>query len=397
MKFKNLIDTVSKSSTEENMFRLISFAETKTIHNDDIAYLAEVLANSGQRISFKKKSLTADIPSTGGPSSLSTILCPLMLVEFGFKVPKVSVPGSPAGGIDVLSQIDSYQIHFSRREFESLISKNEFVHSIADDIFCPLDILLFKFRKKINKLNVFPLVIASLLSKKIALGVRFVGLDVRVSEKGNFGIDFAQARENSQRFNDVAKLLDINSKCFLTDVRFPLQPYIGRGESLIATHEILEGKISTISQSHFNTCLSMAIATTGKKAKNEISIMQLKNGFQRNLTTQGSSYKKFFKRVSEIKCQNSIPIVAKKSGFVNIDLQKLKFAIVEEQKKAKKEFADPCGCTLNFMQGNYVRKGDVIATVRIESESKSPIFPKFKKAFSVNHTITKTEIYEEVI
>ena len=40
MKFKNVVDIVSKSPTEDNMFRLVSFAENNSINNNEIAYLA---------------------------------------------------------------------------------------------------------------------------------------------------------------------------------------------------------------------------------------------------------------------------------------------------------------------------------------------------------------------
>ncbi|GAI81662.1 unnamed protein product, partial [marine sediment metagenome] len=174
MKFISIINKFSKSPTEVNMLQLISFIESRKIHNEEIALLAETLATSGEKLNINKNISTADIPSTGGPSSLTTILCPLYLVHFGYVVPKLGIPGSPAGGVDILAQIPGYKVHFMKEDFESLLSKHNYIHSLADENFCPLDNTLFKFRKKVGKVSVFPLVIASLLSKKIALGVKNV-------------------------------------------------------------------------------------------------------------------------------------------------------------------------------------------------------------------------------
>ncbi len=62
--------------------------------------------------------LVADVASTGGPSSLSTLLSPLFLRAGGAVVPKLGVPGRPAGGIDCLAQIPGYRTELSAQEVE---------------------------------------------------------------------------------------------------------------------------------------------------------------------------------------------------------------------------------------------------------------------------------------
>ncbi len=400
MKFNSIIDKFSKSPTEANMLQLISYFESPKNKIEEIAILAEVLANSGDRLKIGKNVLTADIPSTGGPSSLTTVLCPLYLADFGYTVPKLGVPGTPAGGVDILAQIPGYKIHFQKQEFELLLLKHKYIHALADRVFCPLDITLFKFRKKVGKVSVYPLVIASLLSKKIALGVKNVGLDIRVSPNSNFGKTFYEARHNADIFNQVAKLFGIASKCFLTDVRFPLQPYIGRGEALLALYEIFENNNCGILSKHLEICYSIAGLLINPKPNHSFTSINLKSAFSKNIIAQGSSYTNFLEKVNEIKSQSTVSIKSKSSGFLNIDLQSIKMSIAEGQKKlisSSLEFPDSCGCILLKDPGDFVKRNETLAILRINSNIKKRVLPLIQSCFSTQDFISKTPQYEEII
>ncbi len=400
MNFKDIVLKFSNSPTETNMFSLVKYAETRTIEDEEIVLLSETLANSGERLKFKNNTITADIPSTGGPSSLSTILCPLYLVHFGFTVPKLGVPGSPAGAIDVLSQIPGYRINFNKHDLELRLSESRYIHTLADKTFCPLDIKLFEFRKKINKINLFPLVISSLLSKKIALDVKSVGLDIRVSQNGNFGNSIDQARDNAHKFNRIARLLGTSSKCFLTDARFPLQPFIGRGEALLALYEIFEKNNLNGLLEHIEICFSMAASISKKKVKLPFSSINIRGEFNENLLAQGSNYDHFLKKISQLKKQPNIILSSEQEGFLHIDLQKIKSAIAYEQKQfisKNVQFPDPCGCILIKKHGDYIKRKEPLVILRVAERSKTRIIQLIKKSFSTRNIILKTIQYEEVL
>lgn len=110
-----------------------------------IADLAINLANSGVSRSIDRTAV--DIASTGGPSSLSTLLCPLYLVDRGLTVPKIGVIGRPAGGIDVLRTLRGYRIHLTRDEFDAVLSDASYAHVLAGETWAPEDALLFRYRQ----------------------------------------------------------------------------------------------------------------------------------------------------------------------------------------------------------------------------------------------------------
>ena len=141
-KFKQYIGELSANYSDKNMHNLCNYIKNNPFNKYEIAELTCILAHSGKTLSFSDCQ-TADIPSTSGPSSLSTIICPLILKEY-FSVPKLGIVGHPAGGIDVLSQIEGYKTRLNRNDVYQIIEKTNYCHFISNNEYAPLDGLLFR-------------------------------------------------------------------------------------------------------------------------------------------------------------------------------------------------------------------------------------------------------------
>jgi thymidine phosphorylase len=353
---------LSRSPREAELDAVIRAAPSAT--DDDVALLAEKLAASG---SVRPASAdTADISSTGGPSSLSTLLCPLQLVTLGCRVPTVGVPGRPAGGIDVLAGIPGFRYRLERAETEAILQSASMVHCITDSTFAPTDGLLFLRRQATGAQQVPPLVIASLLAKKVAMGVGRAGLEVRVAAHGNLGGTWDEARVHAQRFCRVARLLGIDAVCFLTDASMPYQPHIGRGEALVALADIFDGSESAALARHSAECWDMACETSGVR-RAPPSGPDLREVFERHLTAQGSSASAFIVRVEEVRRQEVRKVAVARDGYLGVDLGSLREVLVGLQaaSHATAEFPDPAGVTLLRDAGKPVARGDIVAALRV--------------------------------
>ena len=354
--------------------------------------LTKALAYSGEKLFFNDNNV-ADIPSTGGPSSLSTIICPLILKEF-FIVPKLGIMGRPAGGIDVLAQIDGYKIKLTKEEIYKIVKETNYCHFISDENFAPLDSILFHFRNNYKFKNVPSLVIASLLSKKLAVGVKKICLDIRYSTFGNFGKTIMEAKQLSQYLHEVANLLDIETSFQFTDNTKLIQPYIGRGESLLAIYEYIHDNVGMLLKKHITLdCLSMVQKIhPGRLPQTNLKNLITKN-FIQNIEMQGGSYKSFINISEKTKALHHYEFNASQSGFLTIDIAGLRQLIVLIQQKYseiyKIEYSDPCGVIFYKEQFNFVASNDLILTYRVPEEDLE-IFDK-----NLNNIITIKKMLNE--
>lgn len=384
--FKTVVDLFANGD-DEGMGELVNWVKFRSVTDEDIVYLTETLANSGDVLAFSEQQQTSDVASTGGPSSLSTLLCPLYLRELNVVVPKLGVPGRPAGGIDVLGQLSGYSVQLSRDEIERVLSQCGYVHILADQNYAPLDAALFAYRQKAGAQNVPPLAIASLLSKKMAMGLKCVGLDVRVAEHGNFGKNWEEARLNARRFCRVAKLAGIRATCFLTDGSIPYQPYIGRSESLVALSEVFSGTSSGSLATHAKMCFEMASSTVTNEKVLQPNGSQLLHHFEANLVAQGCHLAEFRSKVTETIEGHSYNISSTDEGFLHVDLGKLRNILVGLQKSAVKNIAgwsDPCGVILRKAPGEYIKNGDDVASLRSDEGLYSTLKEQLAAALNVS-------------
>lgn len=116
--FADAVNRLRLSSSDAHLAALVSAARMP-IGPGEIAQLAAVLAASGTV--REPDSGCADVASTGGPGSLSTMLGPLVLRSIGLRVPKIAVPGRPAGGIDTLGTVPGYRTALPASDFQSVL------------------------------------------------------------------------------------------------------------------------------------------------------------------------------------------------------------------------------------------------------------------------------------
>ena len=388
-----IINAFAQDPNPKNMDKLISLFENDATEEDILHLTLSIAKNARENPGFP----AVDIPSTGGPGSLSTLLCPLFLSAKGNKVLKLGVPGRPAGGIDILAQIPNYKIIFTKDEYVNLLSNTNYIHFLTSEQFLPLDNILYNYRENKKKVNVPNLAIASILSKKIALGLSFVGLDVRVSEFNNFGKDIHECRNYANKFNRIADKLDINSICFINDTSQQLQPYIGRGEALLALQKLLNDEQDLWLQKHIKECENMVdIFIKAFRLKNENG--DYKNALLDNLKWQGANSKDFIEYVAKIGQKKRTIIRADREGYLQFNLNCIREILISIQAKNSNEpFADNIGIVLLKESGSHVKKNDEILSLRCDEEYLEIVLAKIIGTYSINNFDNNSRQKMEVI
>lgn len=349
---------------EEDFARWIARARSDDFSDDEIAALAEGLAASGERWEMIERS--ADLASTGGPGSLSTLWAPAVLAASGYTVPKLGVPGRPAGGVDALAQIPGYRVNLNHIEAKAVLDDCGYVHFLAGNQFAPADAAMFAYRQRVGAQAIPALAIASLLAKKLAMGIRLVGLEVRAAPHGNFGRDVAAARQNALRFCEVADRLNLHPLCIVTDGNRPQQPYIGRGEAILALARLLKNEGCSWLIEHASACREWASALIASPAAAQPNAAE---SFLANLRAQGGSAEGFQAKASAVAAAHTKSVEASRDGIIEYDVRALRDAILASRLPDEgTTFDNSVGLILLARPGTFVKSGESLISVRCDDE-----------------------------
>lgn len=308
-----------------------------------IAALAQGLADSGERYQWPPDVYPiGGVISTGGPSSLSTLLCPYIAAAAGCYIPNVTVPGTVAGALDVLALVRDYRTKLVQDEMIQALRSSRVANMLTSPRFAPADGYLFSMRKRLSKKNVPALVVASLLAKKRAASNYSCAVDIRCGRLGNFGNNLTECRKNAELLIRVAERLRIRARCIVTDITQPLMPYLGRIESLQALLLALSGDRSDPWLTyHIDTCVEIAaqsllaadLAVQKQEAKAMVE-QSLNSGaadiaLQLNLVSQGSSKSILDKTMEANEGRARKSIISPESGYVEfIDCSALAMLLI---------------------------------------------------------------------
>ena len=327
-----------------------------------IADLALALAQSGEVL--PPAQWRADVASTGGPGSLTTLLCPLHLVQKGYDVAKVGVPGRPAGAIDSLGTLAGYVASLDSNEVTRVIDLARFASTLPTH-FAPADGALFSYRKRHGAQAVPSLVIASLLSKKLAVGLTSFVIEVRQMDGGNFGATREEAQANAEMLVSVATELGLRAAAPVSRYDEPPQPYIGRLEALVALLAAVgDGSNEPWLDEHFRYCRGLADLLPTSPTASEASLNET---LDRHLFAQGAVGIESMASEVERRSRKAsrCELAASRAGRLSWRPATIRAALVSAQRAdVSHQFSDPLGIVLRVRSGAEVAKGEPVAEVR---------------------------------
>ena len=184
-----------------------------------------------------------DKHSTGGVGdTVSLILAPL-LSAVGVPVAMMAGQGlgHSQGTLDKLDAIPGFDSSRDRRETLALIDVCGAAVIAQTDEVAPADRTLYALRDVTATVPSLPLIVASIMSKKLALGAGTLVLDVKWGE-GAFRKTVASALELAAVLRQVARDSGVRAEAVITDMNQPLGPALGTACEVREALEVLEGR-----------------------------------------------------------------------------------------------------------------------------------------------------------
>src|SRR3989440_3859018 len=167
------------------------------MNQDEQQALTEAMLNSGIILDLSDIAKPkADKHSTGGVGDKTSLLIAPLVAACDVCVPMISGRGlgHTGGTLDKLEAIHGYRVRLSLDEFRTILKKVGYAMMGQTAEIAPADRKLYALRDATATIEAIPLIVASIMSKKLAAGLSALALDVKTGT-GAFMHDEAHARE----------------------------------------------------------------------------------------------------------------------------------------------------------------------------------------------------------
>lgn len=375
--------------------------------------LTRAMVNSGEILDLSSLGAsTVDKHSTGGIGDKTTLIVAPIASSLGCTVAKMSGRGLgfTGGTVDKLESIESFKTELSIDEFFEQAKDIGIVVVGQSANLTPADKKLYALRDVTATIDSIPLIASSIMSKKIASGSKSIVLDVKFGS-GAFMKTSEDAEKLAEAMIKIVKDFGRNVTAVITDMNAPLGTCVGNSLEIWEAIEVLSGRgeenlvklCKTVSACMVSSSLDLDYITAEKMVTNAICSGKALNKFYEWIEKQGGDVSKIKDSSSLLSAKFKREIYAKESGYIyRIDAQKIGTSsmILGAGRTKKEDNIDHlAGIILSKSLGNYVQKGDVLATMYTSNESLfDNALGVFEKAISYSEDAPKkSELIYKII
>lgn len=380
----------------------------KGMDDSEISALTDSMARSGDMLDLSRfGNLSADKHSTGGVGDKTSLIVGPIVAACGGVFAKMSGRGlgHTGGTVDKLESIEGYKTSLSEEEFLSQSERVGIAVIGQTGNLAPADKKLYALRDVTDTVDSIPLIVSSVMSKKIAAGAKNIVLDVKYGS-GAFMKNENDAVILAEKMVEIGKRCGRNIAAVISDMDVPLGYAVGNSLEVREAISLLKGAdipdlreiVLCLSSELISMIFGTDIESARASAENALDSGKAYSKFCEWVTAQGGILKDDFV-VAPIKED----IFAKKSGYIShMDAEKIGRASCElgAGRKKKDDIIDlSAGIMLTKKTGDYVEKGDVIATFHTSCNDKLAAAKEFFESsieYSDNE-VEKSDIVAKII
>ena len=241
---------------------LIMACFTRGLDADEAAHLTQEMLHSGEVLDFSDLDAPkADKHSTGGVGDKTSLIIAPLAAACGLAVPMISGRGlgHTGGTLDKLESIAGYNVNLSLTEFKKVIKKCGFAMTGQTAEIAPADKKLYALRDATATVEYIPLIVASIMSKKLAEGLDALVLDVKTGN-GAFMPEFEKAKELAEAMCRTGISCNVATQAVISDMSQPLGKYVGNALEVYECVKIMRGEM----EAGFEQTLELSIELTAR-------------------------------------------------------------------------------------------------------------------------------------
>ena len=367
---------------DDLMISFLRAVHTHGMTNDETISFTKVMLDSGEKIEFTDSDIyVADKHSTGGVGDkVSLILGPVMAAA-GLAIPMLAGRGlgHTGGTIDKLETIPNFKTSLSINDFKNNVEKIGICIMSQTETICPADRRMYALRHQTNTIDSVPLICGSILSKKIAEGIKGLVLDIKIGN-GAFMKSLDQGKSLGRALQSVGESFGLTIDIVYSGMDQPLGRTAGMWcevqESIAAlkgngAKDLMKVVYELGSKLIIQSGITNDQATAISIQENLINSGKAFQKFEQMVDLQGGDLNNLDKFIQPLFEEN---ITAKENGYIeSMDTLKIGWATVELGcgQKSKLTQLDATG-GIEFIRkvGDEVKKGDPVFRCFNSNKSK---------------------------
>ncbi|MGI9075659.1 MAG: thymidine phosphorylase [Bryobacteraceae bacterium] len=208
----------------------------------EVSALTESMTNSGSLVDLSAiPGVKVDKHSTGGVGDKTSLIASPLAAAAGVVVPMLAGRGlgHTGGTLDKLESIPGFRTDLTIDEFLPLVAEHKLGFIGQTPEVAPADGKLYAVRDATATVESIPLIASSIMSKKLAIGLDAVVLDVKVGA-GAFMKKQVDARRLAQMMVGIGRRLDKRVQALITDMSQPLGYAIGNALEVMEVSQTLQ-------------------------------------------------------------------------------------------------------------------------------------------------------------
>jgi pyrimidine-nucleoside phosphorylase len=364
--------------------------------------LTQAMLQSGRVLELPSvKRARVDKHSTGGVGDkISLCLAPLV-AACGVAVPMISGRGlgHTGGTLDKLEAISGFKVGLDARRFERIVREVGTCMIGQTGELAPADRRLYALRDVTATVESIPLIVASILSKKLAEGIDGLVLDVKCGG-GAFMKDRKSARALAQALVSVGKGAGKRVSALITDMSTPIGRTIGNALETREALEVLRGGGPADTRALTLELGAEMLVVGGRAKKRDAALELLQRAlddrsalgvFRRMVKAQGGDPRVVDDPEKLPRASVQLALSAARAGYVaSIDAYELGVLAIElgaGRTRADQTIDPAAGFELHATVGTRVAQGAPLITIHAKSRALAHrVAPRVAETFTLSRS-----------
>ncbi len=352
--------------------------------------LTQEMLHSGEVLDFSDiPKPKADKQSTGGVGDKTSLVLAPLAAACGVCVPMVSGRGlgHTGGTLDKLEAIPGYRVNLSLSEFRGLLERIGFAMIGQTAELAPADKKIYALRDATATIEAIPLIVASIMSKKLAAGLDALVLDVKTGT-GAFMRETEKAATLARALVATGNSCGVRTEALITDMNQPLGSAVGNALETRECIEILRGEASERTRPVLDLSLELAarmVALSNKEPSLEDArrrvLTKLESGaalelFRANVEAQGGDPRVCDNPASLTPLTlDVVDVESTRTGFVTeIDSAEIGFAVgaIGGGRSRVEDLIDPAvGFLAEAKIGDHLAEGERLGVLYCRNQEQA--------------------------